>query len=214
MVCPAQELGPEGAFILTDSRGLAILWTESGSGPMGAVEKESMPIFVNRLFRAARLEAGLYEEVEADKGALRQAMTVVALSSLAAGIGTIGRTGDYGLVIAWLILSLVGWFVWALASYWIGTHIFPEPQTRSDIGELLRTLGFASAPGIICVLGVLPGVSQVIYKVAMVWMFAAMVVAVRQALDYKSTWRAIAVVFSGAFVQLMFFMLGIRVAAA
>ena len=181
---------------------------------MGARQKAGMPIFVSRILRAAKLEASLYEEVEADQGALTQAMSVVVLSSLAAGMGTIGRTGDYGLVLAWLILSLAGWFVWSLATYWIGTHILPEPQTRSNIGEHLRTLGFASAPGFICIMGILPGVSEIIYKVAMIWVFAAMVVAVRQALDYQSTWRAIAVVASGAFIQLMFFMLGIRVAAA
>ena len=173
-----------------------------------------MSVFISRILRAAKLEASLYEEVEADKGALRQAMVVVLLSSLAAGIGTIGRTGDYGLVVVGLILSLVGWFVWALLTYWIGTHILPEPQTRSDIGELLRTLGFASAPGIIRFMGVLPGISDILYRVALIWIFAAMVVAVRQALDYQSTWRAIIVVASGAFIQVMFFMLGIRVAAA
>ena len=173
-----------------------------------------MPIFVSRIFRAARLEASLYEEVRADKGASAQAIAMVALASFSAGIGSIGRSGDFGFVIAVMGLFLVAWLVWALASYWIGTRIFPEPETRSNMGEALRTLGFASAPGVVFVLGGYPGVSGFIYKVAMVWIFAAMVVAIRQALGYQSFGRAVAVVFSGAFMQLMFLMLAIRVAAA
>ena len=46
----------------------------------------------NRMIRAAKLDVSLYEEVEADTGATGQAMLVVVLSSLAAGIG-IGNGG-------------------------------------------------------------------------------------------------------------------------
>jgi hypothetical protein len=50
-----------------------------------------MASFKGRIIRAARLDANLHEEVEADKGALRQAMVVVVLSGVAAGIGSIVR---------------------------------------------------------------------------------------------------------------------------
>jgi hypothetical protein len=82
---------------------------------------------------------------------------------------------------------------WALLTYSIGTRFLPEPQTRADAGELLRTLGFAGAPGLLRIFGVLPGVGLAIYAVASIWMLIAMIVAVRQALDYRGTGRAVAV---------------------
>jgi hypothetical protein len=69
----------------------------------------------------------------------------------------------------------------------------PAPETRSDVGELLRTIGFSAAPGILRIFGVVPGAAIPAFVITAVWMLAAMIVAVRQALDYKSTARAIAV---------------------
>jgi hypothetical protein len=144
------------------------------------------------MLRAAKLDVRLYEEVEADEGALRQAMAVVVLSGVAAGIGSLGTGGLLGIVVA-TIGALVGWYLWAFVTYFIGTRLLPEPQTRADHRELLRTIGFSSAPGLIRVLGIIPGLTALVFSVAGVWMLVAMVVAVRQALDYHSTWRAIAV---------------------
>jgi hypothetical protein len=89
--------------------------------------------------------------------------------------------------------GVVGWMSWAALIYLVGTHLLPEPQTRANVGELLRTLAFAAAPGILRVVGVVPALAFPAFVVASVWMLAAMVVAVRQALDYRSTSRAIAV---------------------
>ena len=96
----------------------------------------------NRMLRAARLDISLYEEVEADKGALGQATGVVVLSSLAAGLGS--STGIGGILTA-TIMALISWYIWAYLTYFIGTKILPEPQTRADHGELLRTIGFSSS---------------------------------------------------------------------
>jgi len=154
----------------------------------------------DRMIRAAKLDVQLYEEVEADRGAMRQAMTVVVLSAVAAGIGNIADGGLPGIVIGTLG-ALVGWYVWAFLTYFIGTRLLPEPDTRADHGELLRTIGFSSAPGLIRVFGIVPGLTSFVFAVAGVWMLVAMVIAVRQALDYKSTWRAIGVCAVGWIVQ-------------
>jgi len=106
-----------------------------------------MSSFKDRIIGAAKLDVAIYEEVEADKDALFQAMGVVVLSSIAAGIGTIGNVGFVG-VLTGTITALIAWFIWAYLTYFIGTKILPEPQTKSDMGELLRTIGFASSPGI------------------------------------------------------------------
>ncbi len=146
----------------------------------------------DRMIRAAKLDVNLYEEVEADKGALGQAMTVVVLSSIAAGIGGIARGGLGGVFIG-TIAALIGWYLWAYLTYFIGTKLLPEPQTKADHGELLRTIGFSSSPGLIRVFGIIPGLGTIVFSAASIWMLVAMIIAVRQALDYKSTLRAVGV---------------------
>jgi hypothetical protein len=157
-----------------------------------------MATFAERMLRASRLDAAAYEEVEADTTATPQALGVVVLSSVAAGIGV--GTSLLGLALGALI-SLAGWYVWAFLTYWIGTRLLPEPGTSSSHGELLRVLGFASAPGVIRVLGIAPPLRGIVFLVAAVWMLVAGVIAVRQALDYRSTWRAVLVVLIGWVVQ-------------
>jgi hypothetical protein len=129
-----------------------------------------------------------------------QAMWVVILSSIAAGVGSIARGGIGGILIV-TILALIGWYVWAYLTYFIGTKILPEPQTRANPAELLRTIGFSSSPGLIRVLGIIPGLAGVVFLVASIWMLVAMVIAVRQALDYKSTLRAVGVCAIGWIIQ-------------
>ena len=165
-----------------------------------------MSSFTDRMIRAAKLDVALYEEVEADKGAMGQAMGVVILSSVAAGIGIIGTAGIKGLVLG-TIAALLGWFIWAFLTYFIGTRLLPEPQTKADYGELLRTIGFSSSPGVLRVLGIIPMLGAILNFIIGIWMLVAMVIAVRQALDYKSTWRAVGVCLIGWIVQIVIFAL-------
>lgn len=164
-----------------------------------------MTRFKDRIIRAAKLDVSLYEEVEADKEAMGQAILVVVLSSVAAGVGSIGQVGLTGILIG-TITALIGWFFWAWLTYIIGTKLLPEPQTRADIGELLRTIGFSSSPGLIRVLGIIPGLAVVVQLVAMIWMLVAMIIAVRQALDYTSTLRAVGVCCIGWVIQMLIIM--------
>ncbi len=163
----------------------------------------------DRMLRAAKLDVELYEEVEHDEGALGQATTVVVLSAAAAGIGSLGAGGLAGLI-GGTLAALLGWYVWAFLTYFIGTRLLPEPQTRADYGQLLRTIGFSSAPGLIRVLGIIPGLGAIVFVVAGIWMLIAMVIAVRQALDYTSTWRAVGVCAIGWALQS--FILGVVLA--
>jgi len=156
----------------------------------------------NRMVRAAKLDASLYEEVEADQGAMVQAMTVVILSSVAAGIGNLSEGGWRGIVMATLV-ALLGWFVWAYLTYLIGTKILPESQTSANPGELLRTIGFSSSPGLLRILALIPSIKGIALAIPAVWMLMAMIVAVRQALDYSSVWRAIGVCIIGWVVNFL-----------
>lgn len=153
-----------------------------------------MTDFARRIIGAAKLDVAIYEEVEADPRATGQAMGVVLLASIAAAIGSAGvGEGGAGTIIIGGIGALGGWVIWAFMTYVIGTRLLPEPQTEADTAQLMRTLGFAQAPGLARVFVAAPLVGPLILVVVSLWMLVAMVIAVRQALDYRSTWRAVAV---------------------
>ena len=151
-----------------------------------------MSIVARRMWRAVRLESDLYEEVEADRSATGQSAVVVLLSALGAGAGSVANGGLEGIVLC-TAAALASWYVWAVMAAFIGTRWLPEPETSSDTGELLRTLGYSTAPGVFRVLAIIEPIAGWVFLICSVWMLAAMVVAVRQALDYRSTLRAIAV---------------------
>jgi hypothetical protein len=160
--------------------------------------------FADRILRAAKLEAAVYEEVEADRSAMGQALAVVVIASVAAGIGALNTQGTPGVLVGTLA-ALASWVIWAALTYLIGAKLLPEPQTEADFSQLLRTIGFSSAPGMIRVIGLVPGLYPLISLIAAIWMLVAMVVAVRQALDYQSTWRAVGVCVLGFLVQVVVF---------
>ncbi len=151
---------------------------------------------VDRMIGAARLDARIFEEVEADTSATRKALSVVLLVALASGIASMGAIGLLGLL-AGVVVAVAGWAIWAWIVYFIGTKILAEHQTHADWGQLARSLGFAQSPGVLRVFGIVPGIGGIIFLAVSVWMLVSMVIAVRQALDYTSTLRAIGVVVIG-----------------
>jgi hypothetical protein len=161
--------------------------------------------FVRRLVGAAVLNVAIYEEVEGDRGATAQAVAIVVLSSVSAGVGAggFGRTGPSDLAF-FSVVALLAWATWALVTYQVGVRILPEPQTRARVGELLRTIGFATTPGMFAIVGALPQVTALVFGAIAVWMLLAMIIAVRQALDYTSTRRAVAVCGLGWLLAIVF----------
>ena len=161
--------------------------------------------FLNRIFRAIKIDIEVFEEVEKDKNATFQAGIVVVLSSLAAGVGSIHLGASNFLVAP--ALSLISWYVWAYVIYFVGVKLFRDPNTKSDHGELFRTIGFSSAPGLIRVFGVTPELMTVTFVGSAFWMLACMVVAVKSALDYESLWKAFGVVIVSWLFQAFFLFL-------
>ena len=153
-----------------------------------------------RAIGAALLDRSVYEDVESDPRSIRQALLVVLAASVAGGLGS-GWPKARDVILA-ALLTLLGWLVWAGLTYWIGTRLLPEPQTRSSLGELLRTIGFANAPGVLRALGVIPALRGIVLPVTGIWVLAATIVAVRQALDYKGTMRAVWVCGIGWLIQI------------
>lgn len=149
--------------------------------------------FTERMIGAATLDLRAYEEIEADPSANMQALAVVVLSSLAAGVGR----GVGGLAIALIFFALLNWVIWAALAYAIGVYVLPEPETRADLGQMLRTLGFAASPGVLRIFAFVPVLGPLLSAVAAIWMLVTMVIAIRQALDYKGTMRAVGVCLIG-----------------
>jgi hypothetical protein len=164
-----------------------------------------MMTFMYRLMGAAMLDAGTYEQVESDRRATWQALAVVLLASVAAGLGARMQlwTGVQGFAQA-TALALVVWIAWAVLAVQIGSRFMPQRQTHSDTGEMLRTLGFAATPGLLQVFGMIPGLRLPVFVITLSWMFAAMVVALRHALDYSSVGRALAVCAVAAAIVIAF----------
>ena len=161
-----------------------------------------MNIFGERILRAIKLDSQLFEEVEADQTALPQALGVVVLSSLAVGIASLTREVDVTLL-GNTIGTLISWFVWSYLIYYIGSNWLAESTTNTNYTELLRTIGFASAPGLIAIIGIIPGLFSLIFFISSIWMLIAKVIAVKQALDYKSTGRAIIVCAIGWLIYIL-----------
>ena len=166
---------------------------------MNAPSSWKLQLLVPRMFRAAALDRRLYSEVAADKGATLQAFLVVLLVGIATGIGALDESGVDALqgIPAGIVLAFAGWVVGAYLAMLIGTKLLKAPQTHGGWGELARAMGFAQAPGILRVFGIIPGLGVAIAAATLIWWFLGMLIAIRQSLNYGSDWRAFFVVLIG-----------------
>ena len=167
-------------------------------------EQAQQQQIVQRMIGAAKLQVETFTEVEHDTSATKQAMVVVVLVALATGIGSLGSGGIVGFVVG-VGLGIGGWALWAFVTFMIGTTIFKTEETNADWGQLARTTGFAQSPGILRVFGFIPVVGGLVFLIAGLWQLVAMVIAIREALDYTSTWRAVGVAVVGFIVYAIVF---------
>ena len=125
-------------------------------------------MFVNRIIRACKLDVNLYEEVETDKSATIQAAIVVVLYSLALSVGAYFTYGAINIFIP-ILASLSGWLITSLLIYFVGAKLFPDTNTESNPGELLRTIGFSYAPGLIRIFGFNQDLLVITYYESGIW---------------------------------------------
>jgi hypothetical protein len=165
--------------------------------------------WVERMLGAAKLDANIYEEVEADTTANGQAAGVVALTAVAQAIGALGE-GTMGLLTG-VIVAVVGWLIWSGVTYLIGAKLLGGTATW---GELLRTIGFAQAPGVLFVLGIIPVVGGFLRLLLTIWILIAGVIAIRQALDVSTGKAVLTAVLGWLALALPLFLLGVAGAGA
>jgi hypothetical protein len=156
--------------------------------------------FGDRIVGAMRLDAATFEDIERDPSAIGQAVGVIALAAISAGIGNIWYGGMRGIV-GRIVGSLIGYLLWTVLVWLIGTKLMPDPATKADLPETFRVIAFAAAPGVLGFITIIPILGWLLMAVIWIWMMAAMVVAVRQVLDYTDTMKAVIVVVIGFVVQ-------------
>ena len=158
--------------------------------------------FGDRVVGAMKLEPTAFEDVESDPTAIGQSVGVIALAAVAAGIGNIYYGGLTGIVSA-AFMSVISFLIWSLIIWLVGTKLMPEPATKADYPETFRVLGFAAAPGLASVITIIPLLGYLLMFVIWLWQIAAMVVAVRQVLDFSTTGKAIVVVLIGFVINIV-----------
>lgn len=141
---------------------------------------------VERMIGAAMLDVSVYEEVEHDQSATTQAAIVVGIVAVCGAIGSWGHGGKG--IIGAVLGALLGWVLMAALTYVIGTRLFGG---TADMGEMLRTLGFSRAPGVIAIIGFVPLLGWVALAAVWIWQLVTAVIAIRQALDFD-TGKAVA----------------------
>ena len=164
----------------------------------------SMP---ERIVGAALLKVDTFEDVEHDRSATLQAALVVVLVSIAGGVGALltAESSLLDVLVFGVIWGVASWALWAAVTWVIGTTILKTAETHADWGQMARGTGFAQTPGLLNVLVFIPIAGAWIGFLVFVWQLAAMVVAVRQSLDYTSTWRAFFVVLIGFVVVIVIY---------
>lgn len=168
----------------------------------------SWRLFTNRIWRAIRLDSTVYERVEHDKSFDLQSISIIILSSVAAGIGSL-NTVAFPDVLINISAALFGWFLWAYLTMFLGTRYMPELLTEATYGQMVRTAGFASSPGLFRIFGIVPYIGTAVFFIAQIWMLLAMVIAVKQALDYRSSFKPFFVSMIGWSIQIaIWFLIG------
>lgn len=128
----------------------------------------------DRLIAALRLDLSLYRDVSRDAAATGQAFRIVLLAGMCNGLGLVPRLGGVG-ILAGVGAALLGWLLWCGVIGVTATLFGHRREGRS----LLRTLGFANAPCVFLILGVLPTVGALIRLIVVAWLVATTVRAVQ-----------------------------------
>lgn len=172
---------------------------------------------LDRVVRVFRLDAAVFREVAEDQGAMSQAAIIVILvtllSALGGAIGLIIGGVEVGAAIlnffvSWIVGILIGWIGWAILTYFVGTLLF---QGRTDIPEMMRVLGYASAPRLLGILGIIPCLGWIAALAGAIWALIAGVIALREAMEFDTTKAVITVLISWVIAFVITFAVGLAV---
>ncbi len=166
-------------------------------------------MLIERVLGVLKLDVNTYEAIEADESATSQAALVVAIVAIVGGVvgGIFSAMLDgsfIGTFISTLLSAFIGWFVWSIVTYFVGTMLFGG---KADLGQMLRVLGFAQAPGILAAIPVCGAF------VGWIWTLVCTFIAIRQGLDLDNTKAALTAVVAFLAVFAVTFVIGLILAA-
>jgi len=162
-------------------------------GINGSIEQ-----IANRAMRASLLDRELYKEVEEDTSLDREALMIVVIVSVASGIAAfitslyrqqIG-TAVLGLIVP-SVVGIANYYIWAYVTQFIAINMY---ESETDIGELLRVLGYASVPRLISLFGFIPCLGPVLSFAGGIWALAAGYIGIQEALDLDTTDTVVTVI--------------------
>ncbi len=145
------------------------------------IASASKRTIIDRMLGAALLEVETYQEAAIAPSLKRQAVLVVIITALAAGVGNLGG-GLTGLLLAGLA-TVFGWGLFALVAYWIAIKRYHVPRTYDNLNATLRVLGLASTPRLFLLFTFIPGIGFLVGLAAHAWLLIAAVLALDTALD-------------------------------
>lgn len=142
---------------------------------------------IENAIRAARLDVEFYNTVEHDQSYTGQAALLVAIVGALTGLGNAFSPltkGFFGPIFWGIGGALLGWVLWSFVTDFVGRTFF---EGESDLGQMLRVLGYAQAP---LALGLIPFLGWV----GFIWALVAAVVAIREGQDFSTGAAVITVI--------------------
>jgi hypothetical protein len=149
-----------------------------------------MRTFISRMIDAAKLDSSLFEELINDPTTQGQSVWVVAIFAMATGFGLFSRAGALA-VNSCLVTTFFAWYFWSFTLYFAGTYLFRDAGKKADRKTVMRVMAFASAPGILRLLGVIPQTSVILFIVTSVWIIAASVMGIKMAFEIPTTGKVL-----------------------
>ena len=165
--------------------------------------------FLNIIVRSIKLDKSLYKDNKYfGEAGIYFAGLVMILDGVAGAVAanTIIKTsvGISGLT------AILSWFVWSIFIYVIGVKLFSDKDTKTPFKKILIAVGYAHAPGLIRFFAVTPEFVIPIIFLTQLWIFASLIISMKQILNLKSNLKSFGIVFLSfliiAFLSISFVM--------
>ena len=171
-----------------------------------------MKLLFNRMIRATKLDLTFYDEIVNDPTSQGHSVWVVALLAMATGYGMFSRAGGTAVNVC-LAVTFFSWYIWAFTVYYASNHFFGATPSRMDRKTVLRVMAFASAPGVLRFLGVIPHISLIVFIGTSVWIILAGAIGLKKVYQLTHIGKALilcsatwlVVLFVQIFFMIMFF---------
>jgi hypothetical protein len=145
-----------------------------------------MKLLFKRMQRAIVLDQPFFEQVVADASLQGQSVWAVAIYAMATAFGTFSMIGGAAVNIG-LITTILAWYIWAFSVFYFGTRLLGPMTDGADRKTIMRVIAFASAPGVIRLLGILPKTTMIILAASSIWILIAAVMGLKKVFTQTTT---------------------------